>query len=439
MTCGIRLPSYRKKTWFLRCAIAHSSKVCNANHRILILIYSFSEAYNILLNRIQHVGTIANESGEKDIAAPLNQVDYPNVKFWFKCNWMEFSSRKLTQANLGATSTSQPLRGKSHAAQNINVTMRYIETMDGNVVDGNRAAEMRKFARTIWVAYAKEGITLLSWGQADVKARRIYYSKMGSRFPELRLCELDWKAEQIATDNYPSWHTNWLAKQRQIEHLKQEDNASSMGDCGIAQSKCSRKGSTMAVSKRAKIERANVEADKDKGVEVTEVGVNTMAVVRVSVSDIQLFYHDISWICLQVNPWNTALPNITSGSLATASQEPIATAIAGGVNTVTVVRTSVSNIQLFYCDISWIYLQVDPGNTAPPNITSGPPAIAFQEPAATAIAGGMPGSDSDIGPKLDAGPVGIVPSVLGSCSQASLSMMGDTLIPDITSNTPGQV
>jgi hypothetical protein len=29
------------------------------------------------------------------------------------------------------------------------------------------------------------------------------------RFPELALCKLDWKADHIATDNYPSWDKNW--------------------------------------------------------------------------------------------------------------------------------------------------------------------------------------------------------------------------------------
>jgi len=45
---------------------------------------------------------------------------------------------------------------------------------------------------------------------------------MSIRFPELGLCELDWKAEQIATDNYPSWHTTWSKQQ---DAIKQEETS----------------------------------------------------------------------------------------------------------------------------------------------------------------------------------------------------------------------
>jgi hypothetical protein len=72
---------------------------------------------------------------------------------------------------------------------------------------------MRKFARSIWVSFGNQGATLSDkWGQADVDIKTQYYTAMNKRFPELRLCELDWKANQLATEMYPSWRTNWLAK-----------------------------------------------------------------------------------------------------------------------------------------------------------------------------------------------------------------------------------
>jgi hypothetical protein len=44
----------------------------------------------------------------------------------------------------------------------------------------------------------------------DMKTK--YYTKMSKRFLELRLCELDWKTEQVASETYPAWHAQWLAK-----------------------------------------------------------------------------------------------------------------------------------------------------------------------------------------------------------------------------------
>ena len=33
---------------------------------------------------------------------------------------------------------------------------------------------------------------------------------MDKRFPELRLCDNDWKSDQIAAANYQSWYTYWV-------------------------------------------------------------------------------------------------------------------------------------------------------------------------------------------------------------------------------------
>lgn len=50
------------------------------------------------------------------------------------------------------------------------------------------------------------------WGDADATSLATYNGSMAQRFPELCLCASDWKANLVATDNYPSWHHNWLKK-----------------------------------------------------------------------------------------------------------------------------------------------------------------------------------------------------------------------------------
>lgn len=88
--------------------------------------------------------------------------------------------------------------------------MRYIENEDGTVIDGFRAGEIRKFARSIWIHLANSGKAPRTWGKADIKSAQHYHQEMIRRFPELRLCAFDWKADQIATDNYPNWAANNL-------------------------------------------------------------------------------------------------------------------------------------------------------------------------------------------------------------------------------------
>jgi hypothetical protein len=86
--------------------------------------------------------------------------------------------------------------------------MRYIEDENGQVIDGHRASAMRKLARSIWIALANTGKAPAKWSQADIVVAQSYRREMRHHFPELRLCENDWKADLIASDNYPSWYSH---------------------------------------------------------------------------------------------------------------------------------------------------------------------------------------------------------------------------------------
>jgi hypothetical protein len=68
---------------------------------------------------------------------------------------------------------------------------------------------------------------------------------MGNRFPELTYCDFDWKAEQVATDNYPSWYVNMLPKGETVQ-TKEEDGGTH------THTKRSRKESTRTGNKRTR-------------------------------------------------------------------------------------------------------------------------------------------------------------------------------------------
>jgi hypothetical protein len=112
-------------------------------------------------------------------------------------------------------------RGRSRAAQGVNVAMRYIEDENGQIIDGHRAGEMRKIARSVWVALANAGKAPAKWSQADIVSAEAYRKEMRQHFPELRLCEHDWKADLIASENYPSWYSHQSNQHKRS--VKQED------------------------------------------------------------------------------------------------------------------------------------------------------------------------------------------------------------------------
>ncbi len=111
--------------------------------------------------------------------------------------------------------------GKTRISQGFNVNMRYVEDASGIAVEENLAAAMRALAQSNWVKFALTNLNTepLSWGLARVDLRRDYFHQMSAMFVELRLCDADWKANQIATDNYPSWHQGWEIHKQSINEV----------------------------------------------------------------------------------------------------------------------------------------------------------------------------------------------------------------------------
>jgi len=180
-------------------------------------------AYDSLLHALRQGGTLKDQENKQD--EPARREDYPDVQFWTRRDWLD---RPGQESDTMALDNSGQ-RGKARASQGINVTMRYIEDENGTVIDGHRATEVRRYARLIWVHMANNGGLPLSWGKADVKLSQNYCREMRQRFPELALCDLDWKADQIATDNYPSWYKNWSeTSQKALVKHEQGDSSAAL-------------------------------------------------------------------------------------------------------------------------------------------------------------------------------------------------------------------
>lgn len=182
-------------------------------------------AYNMLLTRIPATTNAPIHS------IALRREDYPHVRFWTRQDWNAAEQTQVltvdeegevfpeldkedddgSKQSLPPPGPACP-RGKRRAAQGINVAMTYIELEDGTTIDGFRAAEIRRYARSLWVQMALDNKSPATWSDADAASLTYYSTSMAQRFSELRLCTSDWKANLVATDNYPSWRHNWLKK-----------------------------------------------------------------------------------------------------------------------------------------------------------------------------------------------------------------------------------
>jgi hypothetical protein len=152
----------------------------------------------------------------EELLIPLSMLptaerdDYPLVKFWYRHEWNTAESSQVAHIGAGA-------HGKARSAQGENVTLRFIEDENGNIVDGFRATVIRRFARELWAGLNRVGKAPKTWGKVDAAVATQYRNEMERKFPELRFCDNSWKADYIATLNYPSWYNNNVEKE---EHLK---------------------------------------------------------------------------------------------------------------------------------------------------------------------------------------------------------------------------
>jgi hypothetical protein len=95
-------------------------------------------------------------------------------------------------------------------SKGINKNSKYIKGTDGKPVDGWKLRDIRAHAQAIWTSFQAVGRAPPTWGKADVEVTSAFHREMYTKFPEFAYCENDWKADQLATEHYPSWYSNHI-------------------------------------------------------------------------------------------------------------------------------------------------------------------------------------------------------------------------------------
>ncbi|KAJ7291874.1 hypothetical protein C8J57DRAFT_1212295 [Mycena rebaudengoi] len=137
--------------------------------------------------------------------AALEQGDYPQVRFWNKSDYSK---------NAEGISNNTGQLGE-------NTTMTHIEDTAGRVVDAAHLRVICGVAASIWFGLVESSLAPRKWGQASITVLTQYYREMCHHCPEMRYCANNWKAQQLATTNYPSWIRT---RQMSPADIKQEDS-----------------------------------------------------------------------------------------------------------------------------------------------------------------------------------------------------------------------
>ncbi|KAJ3911923.1 hypothetical protein F5877DRAFT_85393 [Lentinula edodes] len=139
------------------------------------------------------------------------ESDYPEIEFWHKVTWKSTRRKQSQESYIGNEEDEEEddkqgkMRGNSRASKGINVSMRWVEEKNGEIIDGYRATYIRGFAFGLLFELLKQGKLPLKWSMASNDVKIWFYTEMARQIPELRYCADHWKTQEIATTIYPGW------------------------------------------------------------------------------------------------------------------------------------------------------------------------------------------------------------------------------------------
>lgn len=140
-----------------------------------------------LQDKITHPST--DQSAEITVppAPPIaNEDDHDSVRFWKKSEWRNFE--------------------ESERKRNRNtVKFSFICDEFGESVASSRIDEIGDAAKLAWNELHHFRLAPTTWAKKIDRANEYFSNTMRTKFPELRLCQGDWKLQEFATERYPAW------------------------------------------------------------------------------------------------------------------------------------------------------------------------------------------------------------------------------------------
>ena len=129
----------------------------------------------------------------------LSRADHLQINYWAREDW---TLRKASVQQAGITTSGDEIGA-----------LDFIESVDGIPVSPERIVAIRRSSRELFFSlqmmYARNKRRVpVSWGLMSHGDKGFYREKIKEQYPELALCEADWKFEYVATHTYPGWYRN---------------------------------------------------------------------------------------------------------------------------------------------------------------------------------------------------------------------------------------
>lgn len=188
------------------------------------------------------------------LAATLPTSDrneYPNVKFWTRSQWMEANIKFKSEMKMSTDPTSSDMKPRKRS--------NFIETADGVLLSEEEMSKIRLTMRSAFQQLKRLKLVPETWTKICHLGRKLYLLTVYQAHPELTYCDNFWKAEQLAINNFPSWHNNHVCIRK--DSVKKEESVDSKLP---SPKRCNSPSAVVVSSKKARTE-INLDNDTDNG------------------------------------------------------------------------------------------------------------------------------------------------------------------------------
>ena len=148
------------------------------------------------------------------------QDDFPAIKFWRQRDYTQYLNSKKKSRGIIDPNNAQYQRGGTRlAASNENVATDYIELEDGQVVEGDKAANIRKRVRDIFKEMRSSAKMDLpkTWSEAGITERNFFLQELYKDYPYIAFCDDDWKGIFLASRTLSAFHNSLRRKDGKVK------------------------------------------------------------------------------------------------------------------------------------------------------------------------------------------------------------------------------
>jgi hypothetical protein len=145
----------------------------------------------------------------------LKKDDFPAIKFWRQRDYTQYlNSKKKSRGIVDPNNASYQRGGTRLAVSNENVATDYIELEDGQVVEGDKAANIRKRVRDIFKEMKSSAKMVLpkTWSEAGITERNFFLQELYKDYPYIAFCDDDWKGIFLASRTLSAFHNSLRRK-----------------------------------------------------------------------------------------------------------------------------------------------------------------------------------------------------------------------------------